>query len=289
MNELHLFAGAGGGILGGQLLGHSTVCAVEIDPYCRRVLLQRQRDGMLPRFPIWDDVRTFDGTPWRGRVDVVAGGFPCQDISWAWRGKGLEGERSGLWVEMHRIIQEVQPRYAFIENVGNIRARGLDTVRSMLSDIGYRSADGDFYASDCGSPHLRKRTFLLAKRDWEEVVLAGDCEECPMCGEPICPRCRIHHSECPCPGLTEEGWRLEKEDWGFVAYPDGTGCEEQRGASPVQEEHMALECHRWWESEPDVDRLAHGVASRVDRLRALGNGQVPAVAALAWQTLIGEL
>src|SRR5882724_3055746 len=74
MRELHLFAGAGGGILGGILLGHTCVCAVEIEPYCRKVLLQRQRDGILPKFPIWDDVRTFDGKPWRGLVDVVCGG-----------------------------------------------------------------------------------------------------------------------------------------------------------------------------------------------------------------------
>jgi DNA (cytosine-5)-methyltransferase 1 len=80
MNELHLFAGAGGGILGGILLGHTTVCAVEIEPYPRKVLLQRQRDGILPKFPIWDDVCTFDGKPWRGSVDVICGGFPCQDI-----------------------------------------------------------------------------------------------------------------------------------------------------------------------------------------------------------------
>lgn len=86
MNELHLFAGSGGGILGGMLLGHTTVCAVEIEPYCRKNLLQRQRDGILPRFPIWDDVTTFDGKPWRGLVDIVCGGFPCQDISCAGRG-----------------------------------------------------------------------------------------------------------------------------------------------------------------------------------------------------------
>ena len=81
MNELALFAGAGGGILGGHLLGWRTVCAVEIEDYPRRVLLQRQADGFLPRFPIWDDVRTFDGKPWKGKVDVISGGFPCQDIS----------------------------------------------------------------------------------------------------------------------------------------------------------------------------------------------------------------
>ena len=81
MNELALFAGAGGGILGGKLLGWRTVCAVEWEPYPASVLCARQNDGILPPFPIWDDVQTFDGKPWRGIVDVVSGGFPCQDIS----------------------------------------------------------------------------------------------------------------------------------------------------------------------------------------------------------------
>ena len=104
MNELHLFAGAGGGILGSKILGHRTVCAVEIEEYPRKVLLQRQRDGILPWFPIWDDICTFDGTPWRGIVDIVAGGFPCQDISSAGKGAGIEGKRSGLWGEMARVV-----------------------------------------------------------------------------------------------------------------------------------------------------------------------------------------
>ena len=81
MNELALFAGAGGGILGGHLLGWRTVCAVEWEPYPASVLVARQNDGILPPFPVWDDVQTFDGRPWRGLVDVVSGGFPCQDIS----------------------------------------------------------------------------------------------------------------------------------------------------------------------------------------------------------------
>ena len=100
-----------------MLLGHTCVCAVEIEPYCRKVLLQRQRDGILPKFPIWDDVRTFDGKPWRGRVDVVCGGFPCQDISVAGSGAGIEGKQSGLWRDMARINlrsgTEIRPRGKF--------------------------------------------------------------------------------------------------------------------------------------------------------------------------------
>ncbi len=109
LNELALFAGAGGGILGGKLLGWRTVCAVECEPYAAAVLVQRQNDGILRPFPIWDDVRTFDGKPWRGIADIVCGGFPCQDISQAGPGGGIEGERSGLWTEMARVVGEVMP------------------------------------------------------------------------------------------------------------------------------------------------------------------------------------
>ena len=106
MNELALFAGAGGGILGGKILGWRTVCAVEWEPYPASVLCARQNDGLLPPFPIWDDVQTFDGKPWKGIIDVVSGGFPCQDISSAGQGAGIGGERSSMWKHMARIIGE---------------------------------------------------------------------------------------------------------------------------------------------------------------------------------------
>lgn len=111
IRELALFAGIGGGILGGLLCRWRTVCAVEIDAYAASVLITRQNDGTLAPFPVWDDVRTFDGRPWRGRVDVVSGGFPCQDISAAGKGVGIDGARSGLWREMARVVGEVQPRF----------------------------------------------------------------------------------------------------------------------------------------------------------------------------------
>jgi DNA (cytosine-5)-methyltransferase 1 len=100
MNELALFAGAGGGILGGHLLGWRTVCAVEWEQYPASVLCARQNDGLLPPFPIWDDVCTFDGNPWRGIVQVISGGFPCQDISAAGGGLALtenEAECGEKW------------------------------------------------------------------------------------------------------------------------------------------------------------------------------------------------
>jgi DNA (cytosine-5)-methyltransferase 1 len=125
LRTLHLFAGAGGGILADLLLGHKPVCAVEFDPYCQQVLAQRQSDGLLPWFPIFADVREFDGKPWRGLVDVVAGGFPCQDVSTAGARAGLkEGTRSGLFHEMMRAIDALRPGLVVIENV-----RGLLTAQ----------------------------------------------------------------------------------------------------------------------------------------------------------------
>lgn len=162
MRELHLFAGAGGGILGGMLLGHTTVCAVEIEPYCRRVLLQRQRDGILPRFPIWDDITTFDAKPWRGRVDVVCGGFPCQDISAAGKGAGIDGARSGLWGHMARVVCEVRPRYVFVENSPMLTSRGLGRVLGDLASLGYDARWCVLGADDAGAPHRRKRIWILA-------------------------------------------------------------------------------------------------------------------------------
>jgi DNA (cytosine-5)-methyltransferase 1 len=162
MYELALFAGAGGGILGGHLLGWQTVCAVERDPYAASVLVARQNDGLLAPFPIWDDVCTFDGRPWRGIVDVVSGGFPCQDISSAGTRKGIEGERSGLWGEMARIIGEVRPRFAFVENSPALTFRGLGVVLGDLAAMGYDARWGVLGAGHAGAYHARERIWIVA-------------------------------------------------------------------------------------------------------------------------------
>lgn len=173
MNELELFAGAGGGILGSMLLGHRTVCAVEYDAYARSVLLARQNDGTFPPFPVWDDVRTFDGKPWRGIVDVVSGGFPCQDISAAGKGAGITGERSGLWGEMARIIGEVRPQYVFVENSPMLVTRGLGTVLADLHEMGFDAEWGVISAADTGAPHRRERIWILANARGGRFVQSG--------------------------------------------------------------------------------------------------------------------
>jgi len=236
MNELALFAGAGGGILGGHLLGWRTVCAVEFAAYPRRVLLARQRDGMLPRFPIWDDVRTFDGKPWRGKVDVVSGGFPCTDISSAGKGAGIEGEKSGLWKEMARIICEVQPRFAFVENSPRLLSRGFGTVLGDLAEMGFDARWGVLGAGRYGAPHDRERVWVLGRNtnlpeyEWDYT-------------EPEIFRRKIAYAGVP---------------------------------SKIE----------WWKTEPRMGRVADGVGNRVDRATAIGNGQVPRVAAAAWRILM---
>ncbi len=166
LRELALFAGAGGGILGGKILGWRTVCAVEFEEYARNILLKRQEEGFLEDFPVWDDVCTFDGRPWRGHVDVVSGGSPCQDISAA-KSNGLGiagGEKSGLWREMARIVGEVRPQYVFLENSPLLRTRGLDIVLKDLAQMGYDAKWGVIGAFQVGAPHKRDRMWLVAQQ-----------------------------------------------------------------------------------------------------------------------------
>ncbi len=235
MNELALFAGAGGGILGGKLLGWNTVCAVEWEQYPASVLVQRQNDGFLPPFPVWDDVRTFDGKPWRGIVDVVSGGFPCQDISPVRNPEeGINGSRSGLWSEFSRIIGEVAPRWVLVENSNHLRYRGLGRVLKDLAILGYDAAWGVLSAKDCGANHERKRMWIVA--------------------HPYRPHiCRDRMSF--------------------------------RG----EEEVTGVRVDSWWKSESGFCRMDDGVACRMDRLKAIGNGQVPIVAATAFKQLSRSL
>ena len=222
MRELALFAGAGGGLLGGKLLGWHTVCAVEWEPYAASVLVARQNDGLLPPFPIWDDVRTFDGRNWRGCVDVVSGGFPCQAYSSASRGRVVADD---LWPEMRRIVADVAPWYVFAENVNR---RAIDRAADELEEMGYSVRCVEVSASDVGADHIRGRCWLLAHADNESELL-----------RPI-------NAKAP---------KLQSLEAGF------------------------------WEREPKCIRVPDGVAARMDRLKAIGNGQVPLCAATAFELL----
>lgn len=266
LNELALFAGAGGGILGSHLLGWNTVCAVERDAYAAQILAQRQNDGILPPFPIWSDVCSFDGKPWRGIIDVISGGFPCQDISAAGKGAGIDGARSGMWAEMARIIGEVRPQFVFVENSPMLVGRGLARVISDLAALGYDAQWARFSASNFGAPHERDRLWIVAytssiglekKRltsGFREKVtnLGGNCSNVP--------------------NSKSFGWKQTRES---------------ERSSPKRIGWCGQERTRWWSVEPGLGRVADGVAHRVDRLKAIGNGQVPIVAKSAFEYLGG--
>jgi DNA (cytosine-5)-methyltransferase 1 len=244
--------------------------------------MDRQDDGTLQPFPVWDDVSTFDGKPWAGLVDVISGGFPCQDISIAGKGAGITGERSGLWREFARIICEVRPRYVLVENSPALVARGLGTVLGDLAQMGFDARWGVFGA--------------------DEAALATHCGEIPL----IHNRDRLwivgFRKGTDPDGLRElQPERIQSDQWrraGDVGKAKTADAYSSRlkGHGPVRtQSKLGVSCcdgevaqgqpATWWSAEPDVARVVHGVANRVDRVRGLGNGQVPAMEVLAWETL----
>lgn len=333
MYELALFAGAGGGILGGHLLGWRTVCAVEFEPYAAGVLIARQDDGTLPPFPIWDDIRTFDGRPWAGLVDVISGGFPCQDISCAGKGAGIDGERSGLWGEMFRVVCEVGPRHVFVENSPMLTSRGLGRVLGDLASIGYDAEWLVLGADDVGAPHRRERIWILAyaaghgrsERRAESAGRQGG-SQAVQCGSQVADadsgRLEV--------GVQQDGQQEARQQAPFrndtdrcnpdIPHPNSQPAQGMvTGAQPGEFRRSARlhggaggePSQGWWEAEPhmggvadgmasgldihgthaglDVGRVATGVPSRVGRLKAIGNGQVPLCAATAFRILFERL
>ena len=283
MNELALFAGAGGGILGGHLLGWRTVCAVEWEPYAACVLAARQNDKILPPFPIWDDVQTFDGKPWRGIVDVISGGFPCQDISAAGKGAGIDGERSGMWKEMARIIGEVRPRFVFVENSPMLTSRGLGSVLGDLATLGYDTEWGVISAADTGAPHLRERIWVVGYTNnngqatsevGRSIIERSDSSKTRQIKTRKSPRSSEQYAKLADSAQQRlQGWKNHSSKQGVEAGTSNAWSKSDYGRFD------------WWLSEPNVGRVANGVAARVDRLKAIGNGQVPRVAATAFELL----
>jgi DNA (cytosine-5)-methyltransferase 1 len=322
MNELALFAGAGGGILGGTLLGWRTICAVEQNKYAASVLAARQNDGILAPFPIWDDVCTFDGRPWRGIVDVISGGFPCQDISIAGKGAGIEGDRSGLWKEFARIISEVRPRYVFVENSPMLTIRGGERVISDLAALGYFAKWMCLSAADCGAPHKRDRFWLVGNTNDYGQATAQECGSitqgsnegetgAKQACEPVRPseqyaeladtasiggrrELRKLHGANEAKQQSKKQHKNEAEQFNYgsknggdtkISNANGSHGERNQCAKRVKAERAKPFINCGWPPEPGVGRVVNGLAARVDRLSALGNGQVPRVAATAWREL----
>ncbi len=164
-NTMHLFAGAGGGLLADLILGHTPIVAVEWDAYACAVLRERAADGWFPSLHVHEgDIRSFGASEYSGRVDCIHAGFPCQDISIAGSGTGINGDRSGLYREVLRIADVVRPRFLFLENSPAIVSRGLGVVLGDLATLGYDARWTVLAASDVGAPHQRERWWCLAFR-----------------------------------------------------------------------------------------------------------------------------
>jgi DNA (cytosine-5)-methyltransferase 1 len=302
-----LFAGIGGFDLGFERAGMRTVWFCEQDPFCQRVLAKH-----WPGVPCYPDVCALvadtDSEPTSrvaiarpqlpdsGRglpvsvpyVDILAGGFPCQDISAAGAGAGIDGARSGLWSEYARLIRELRPRYVVVENVAALLGRGIGRVLGDLAACGYDAEWDCIPAAAVGAPHRRDRVWLVAypQRTGLEGLgtIAGESQEPKSWnGGPLAdsawdaedgsasPSWSERERVRPCGqrgGADDQGWSVDDTDGGRYGLPEGSLLAGWDGALDTD----------WWVVEPDVGRVANGVPNRVDRLASLGNALVPQIA-----------
>jgi len=250
MNELSLFSGAGGGLLATKhFLNWRTVGYVEFNNYCQQILAQRIEDGFLDEAPIFGDIDGFiesgAAKKYKDYVDVVTAGFPCQPFSVAGKQKGKDDERN-KWPQTIQCIRDIRPRYVWLENVPSLLNSGyFGEILSSLAEAGYDARWTVLGADQCGAPHRRRRLWILADSKGVRWPQRSNVDGHPPKDE-------------------------QTRGWGV---PDTTHS--GRGSGRCID----------WPTEPDVGRVANGVANRMDRLTAIGNGQVPRVVAAAWELL----
>jgi len=282
---LDLFAGIGGFALGACWAGlrFDRHFFSEVDDYAIRVYQQRFPDAE----PL-GDIRAIRGADLPMGDWIIAGGFPCQDISVAGKGAGLAGERSGLWYEYARLVGELRPRYAIMENVGALAFRGLDSVLGSLTALGYDAEWQDIRASDVGAPHRRERIWIvgypssggrgrLARRRAGEESQNGHLQ---------LETGAMADSSGWQSGESKAGDGREGSIGGGEKIPNATSerLEKQGLQQGYNSREYAIRNRKtegrgdWGAAEPDVGRVAHGVPARVDRLKCLGNSIVPQIA-----------
>ena len=323
MRVLDLFSGIGGFSLGLERAGMTTVAFCEVNDFCRAVLKKH-----WPTVPIYDDVQTLTASRLAADgigVDVICGGFPCQDISIAGKGAGLAGKRSGLWYEFHRLINEIKPRYAVIENVSALRSKGLEDVLGSLAEIGYDAEWHCIPASAVGAPHRRDRIWIVAyangsveadggqraypasesasgrnngagsDSDAREIALRGAGRGSEVMADSNGQQQQSMFSQC---GVEGSGAITSTGTLGVdVTSGSGSGTWSSdvayAGRQPAQVSFNGRftsvtvpEWHSWWEIEPQVGRVADGVPKRLDRLKSLGNAVVPQIPQIIGQWIM---
>lgn len=306
LNTISLCAGGAGLDLGLELaLGITrTVCWVEWEAFAVEYLASRMEAECLHPAPIWTDLRTFDGKPWRGVVDCLTAGYPCQPFSLAGRRGGSDDPRH-LWPHVHRVIGEVEPRIVFLENVGGHLSLGAEQVFTELQGLDYEVAAGLFTAAEVGASHKRERLFILAMANPEHaegrrgasragagnrVIATGTSREvcgCPdgdvladATGERLRRNSRVvAQTERCASGIQAEGGQREVSVYECERMVFPPGPEDTQGWQGVP-------YHLWPATEPALCELAHGLAhDRTRWLKLLGNGVVPLQAAYAFVSL----
>lgn len=270
MRGLDLFSGIGGITL--ALCDYvEPVAYVEIDRYCQALLLSRMHTGELPRAPIWDDVTILDARE-LPEIDIITAGFPCQDISCAGLGKGLEGKRSGLFFEILRLAKEIKPKFIFLENVPAITSRGGLRVVREIATLGYDCRWCVISAQSVVALHRRERWFLLAhstsqgsdrhiSREEEAHTMFAQCR---IDGHTNSKSSQQTDTSCK-PNETERG------TWGRSA----------RVYWPL------TSVEHWQETVRTMDKCSDGISYHTHRLRAIGNSVVPEQARQAFELLAG--
>jgi DNA (cytosine-5)-methyltransferase 1 len=297
MRVLDLFSGVGGFSLGLESVGMTTVAFCERDGYARRVLKKH-----WPTSWIYEDITTLSAKRLKqdgvGPIDLICGGFPCQDISTAGKGAGIEGARSGLWSEYARLIREVKPAWVIAENVPALRSRGADRVLGDLESAGYTAWALVVGAIHAGAPHRRQRAWIVANaksQGHDNVSHRRHAES--QHGRSALADAHVQRQQSPLQWDAQQVRASAQAD-GREFRPQSSRSREaladtaggaghamrRQGPSRNAPRHGTRE--QSWRVEPDVGRVAHGVPARVDRLRCLGNAVVPAVVAMIGQAVL---
>ena len=290
LSGLDLFSGYGGITLALQSWVRP-LAYCEIDRYAQAVLLSRMSDNQLPRAPIWDDIKTLSGKEFQEKIDIIYGGFPCQNISVGGNGKGLAGEQSSLFFEILRLAEEIQPKFLFLENVPAIRARGLSQIGQELAKAGYDCRWCTLSAADVGAPHKRERWFLLANShsfgSWNnsssqqkrgkvkartEAIQSENHEAHEYDAQQVCEPLAYSKSE-GLEGLLCEHGNL-KSGYSIEEFNECSSASTKIEQNP-------------WQTQSMPNGVVDGTPFRVDRVKCCGNGVVPQQAKKAFEMLLG--
>lgn len=314
LRALHLCAGYGGFELALRGIAR-TVAHVERDSYAAATLVARMDEARLDQAPIWSDLTTFDGHPWRGRVDLITAGFPCQPFSAAGKKLGLDDDR-WLWPDIERIIREVRPRFVFLENVPGVVRAGLPAVLYSLAQLGFDAEWGLYAASDVGAPHERQRFWLVADRCRAQLEGRRTVTGTPAHARLADQGSDVGHSGGSGRSEITRGTYGDEGPHGAqhghvadgasedVGYASGVGCGTRIG--PREEERQGRRTHpqvaehcfpprpddhdgwlKWEGAQPSIRRGIDGATEWLaDTLHLGGNGLVPQCAREVWLQLV---